>query len=129
MESIINPWLIYFLSILNSILGICIGALIISTVITIGGFILWVNEDDDNGLRLSKKILPCVVFFLLLVILIPSKNTVITMYVADKITWNNIEKTVEIGANVKETIKKDVIDILSVLYDEEDLKENENVKK
>ena len=55
------------------------------------------------------------VVFLVLSIVTPSKNTLIGMIVVQNITENNIKKAVVTGRDLKDEIKKDIIDILQGL--------------
>jgi hypothetical protein len=150
MESIISPWFIYFLSIITGIKVVFIVFTIFSgasLIFFIAGYFwgedfaeIYENSTYEGGkekyasyksraktfLKFARKMPFIFIPLLFLSILTPDRETVITMYVADKVTWNNAQKAIEIGADIKETIKKDVIDILNILKDEENTEKDEN---
>ena len=120
MQHIISPWLIYFIR-----LSDCINA--ISTVLAIMLFIslliiaiIRLSEGDDVIItKPIKKMAWFFIPFLFLAILIPPKNTLIQMIVADHITYNSINKVIAQGKSIKNEIKKDIIDILTSINSNE----------
>ena len=130
MEPIISPWFIYFLSVVNSLQVVC-------AIVGIIGVILWIifmgvawsnlaeyGKDDDDYKRfrrLAKPILPVWIITLFLAIFVPTKNTLIGMYVADKLTYDIAEKIIDAGKDVKNELKKDVIDIIESITKDKDV--------
>lgn len=120
MEPIVNPWLIYFASIVEQLRTFfnAITFIVMATdiIITMGAFI----ESDDAITvfynRKEKKIKPFIKLLIalsiicpLLIVFIPSKETIITMYIANMITPDNLNLANEI---FKSNLK-DYMDIIS----------------
>ncbi len=105
-DYIINPMWFYWLQVVDGIQGAFFVIAILSTmVLIICGIITFVLYVDDCFEDESKKIVKCLrptVFILvvsmLLVIFIPSKQTLIEMEIAKHATYSNVE-------SVKEQIK------------------------
>jgi hypothetical protein len=123
MESIVNPWIIYLLWKIDTLRDIiripCIVALIIFIVFI---FIDAIENDGDCFKENSKNIKKGIFTWLFLVsfvVLLPSKNTIIAMYVANEITYNRAEKAVDITKDLKNTLKKDIIDIIQEVTKED----------
>jgi len=128
MEPIISPWLIYLLSFIDAIKTF----MVVSTVlvgIALGGYLIVfamsrdrvLFEDDTRevvdslGKRYFLKAIATFLLMFFLAITIPNRNTVIAMLVAQNITPNNINKVVKKGEALKDSIKKDVLDILTAI--------------
>lgn len=120
MEPIVNPWLIYFASIVeelrtffNAITYIVVVLDIIIVMDTL------VESDDAIAVfynREEKKIRPFIKLLIvlsiicpLLVIFIPSKETIIAMYIANMVTPDNLN----IANEVFKSNLKDYADIIS----------------
>ena len=130
MEPIVSPWFIYCLSLVTPIIGVLIfvaGAVAITGMLF--GICLAVNsgeywaKDREKIYKAWKAFHPKLfisigVIALLLVIFIPSRNTIIAMYAADKITYNNVQKAVDAGKTIKDSLKQDVIDIIQTIQRE-----------
>ena len=121
MEPIISPWLIYLLGFSEN-LGIIVSLL--AFIFGAGAGIVFLvglfgAKDNDKDLmnvhRRFRYIKWLFVVFLVLSIVTPSKNTLIGMIVVQNITENNIKKAVVTGRDLKDEIKKDIIDILQGL--------------
>ena len=133
MEPIISPWFIYFLGVVES-LGVVLAVLLF--VLAIGAIVFAIfyvvnrvnYDEDDKDVIKSKKALKICLYPLIIVSLIgvflPSKSTLIAMYVADNITPNNVEKALEVGENFKEEIKKDIFELIEAIQKDEN-KSNE----
>lgn len=119
MEPIVNPWLIYFASIVehlraffNAITFIVVA---IDIIIVMCAF---VESDDAIAIfynREEKKIKPFIKLLIaltiicpLLVIFIPSKETIIAMYIANMVTPDNLN----IANEVFKSNLKDYADII-----------------
>jgi len=136
MTPIISPWFIYLLSIVNLIKTFFILFAIIAGIGMAAGFFSWslcaTGNDEYEELESSKKLAkistPLFILFLTLAIFIPSRNTLIGIYVTKHITTNNIKKGLEIGRVAKEEIKKDVIDLINAITNKKEIN-NEKTKR
>lgn len=120
MEPIVNPWLIYFASIVEQLRtffnAITYIVVVLDIIIVIGTF---VESDDAIAVfynRKEKKIRPFIKLLIvlsiicpLLVIFIPSKETIIAMYIANMVTPDNLN----IANEVFKSNLKDYADIIS----------------
>lgn len=127
MDPIVNPWLIYLISIINSIR---IFAFILGLVFSIplliyfvSDFFNYINEDilfpyqlDEyeelkkrNSKQIKKYFILCLTF-ILVGLLIPSKETLITMLIANVITPDNINMS-------NELIKHNIQDYVNIIVD------------
>lgn len=120
MEPIVNPWLIYFVSIIENLRGffeaVTFIVLVTDIIIAMGAFI---ESDDAIAVfynREEKKIKPFIKLLIalsiicpLLVIFIPSKETIIAMYIANMVTPDNLNFANE----VFKSNLKDYMDIIS----------------
>ena len=126
MESIVSPWIIYLLSILDckegfTVIGIMLSLLwiVLSVLQVCLSASQWNStKKDAETLKSAMKQPICKGLKVLCVVcmfwafFVPNKNTVIQMYIANEITYDRAEKAVEIGKDIKASIKKDVIDII-----------------
>ena len=127
MDPIVNPWLIYLISVINSIR---IFAFILGLVFSIplliyfvSDFFNYINENilfpyqlDEyeelkkrNAKQIKKYFILCLTF-ILIGLLIPSKETLITMLIANVITPDNINMS-------NELIKHNVQDYVNIIVD------------
>lgn len=120
MEPIVNPWLIYFASIVEQLRtffnAITYIVVVLDIIIVMGTF---VESDDAIAVfynREEKKIKPFIKLLIaltiicpLLVIFIPSKETIIAMYIANMVTPDNLNIANEVFKNNL----KDYADIIS----------------
>lgn len=126
MNPIVDPRFVYFLSIVNGIKGIFYMALVVFAVgcITYVGTTLSARANYFYNKSLqkmwvefwSKKLVFFLWFFLGISIIgsicIPSKKTLLQMYVADKITYDFVSETLSAGKSLKDEIKDDIIEII-----------------
>lgn len=127
MDLIVSPWLIYLISVINSIR---IFAFILGLVFSIplliyfvSDFFNYINENilfpyqlDEyeelkkrNSKQIKKYFILCLTF-ILVGLLIPSKETLITMLIANVITPDNINMS-------NELIKHNVQDYVNIIVD------------
>lgn len=127
MDPIVSPWLIYLISVINSIR---IFAFILGLVFSIplliyfvSDFFNYINENilfpyqlDEyeelkkrNFKQIKKYFILCLTF-ILVGLLIPSKETLITMLIANVITPDNINMS-------NELIKHNVQDYVNIIVD------------
>lgn len=119
MEPIISPWLVYFISISTSIKAVFATITIISLVITF--FIIlynFIEEDSMDRLYDSetkkldssfKKLIAFIIFSSILATFIPTKETIIAMYIANMITPDNLN----LANEVFKSNLKDYLDIVT----------------
>lgn len=103
MEPIISPWVIYAVQLLNNLHDICMVLFVLTCiVIVLLGLPVIVNDED-----LPKKYLKMAVIIVAVCagmdIIIPNKETMITMIAASYITPDNIQMT---QGNIVEFIKQ-----------------------
>lgn len=120
MEPIVNPWLIYFASIVEQLITFfnAVTYIVMATyiIIVMGSFI---ESDDAIAVfynREEKKIKPFIKLLIvlsiicsLLIVFIPSKETIIAMYIANMVTPDNLN----IANEVFKSNLKDYADIIS----------------
>ena len=120
MEPIVSPWLIYFVSIIENLHdffeAVTFIVMAIDIIIVMGAFIesddaiaVFYNCEDKKIKPFIKLLIALTVICPLLVIFIPSKETIITMYIANMITPDNLNLANEI---FKSNLK-DYMDIIS----------------
>lgn len=120
MEPIVNPWLIYLASIvenLRTFFGtISFIVLVLDVIIIMGIFIegddaidVFYNQEEKKIKSISKLLIALSIICPLLSVFIPTKETIIAMYIANIITPDNLNIANEIFKNNL----KDYIDIIS----------------
>lgn len=94
-EYIINPAWFYWVNVAEKINAIMMVGMVLSiSILLVGGIIMFVNDDDDF-LKPVRLGLGFSIFFILGVIFIPPKETLIEMQIAKYATWENAEWTVD----------------------------------
>lgn len=127
MDPIVSPWLIYLISVINSIrifafiLGLSFSIPLL--IYFVSDYFNSVNVDiltpyqldqyeeikEKNAKQIKKYFILCLTF-ILVGILIPSKETLITMLIANVITPDNINMSNEI-------IKYNIQDYVNIIVD------------
>ena len=119
MEPIISPWLVYFISISTSIKAVFATITIVSLAIAF--FIIlynFIEEDSMDRLYDSetkkldssfKKLIAFIIFSSILAVFIPTKETIIAMYIANMITPDNLN----LANEVFKSNLKDYLDIIT----------------
>lgn len=119
MEPIISPWLVYLISILTPIKGFFATATIILLAIIF--FIIlfnFIEEDsmariyDNKTKKLDssfKKLIILTVISSILAVLVPTKETVVAMYIANMITPDNLN----LANDIFKSNLKDYLDIIN----------------
>lgn len=120
MEPIVNPWLIYLISIiehLRNLFGVINFLVFASDIFIVVG--ICIEADDAIGVfynREEKKIRPIFKLLItltiicpLLTIFVPTKETIIAMYIANMVTPDNLNFANE----VFKSNLKDYMDIIS----------------
>lgn len=102
MKPIINPWLFYFVDCLEGLQIVCILVVIALTfaIVLLTAIINDFGWDEKEKLKSARRTRKIVIFFsiLLLVVipLIPSRETCYKMMVASQITDTNIQKAEDV---------------------------------
>lgn len=99
MEYYINPMWFYWLHVIESLRGVCIGLLIISAVV-IGIMGVEICDASDDDIEKTEKWIikfSCVVLIVstLTLVFVPTKETMIKMMIARQVTPQNVEAGVE----------------------------------
>lgn len=95
MEPIISPWLIYALSLVDPL----IITLAVVAMLAMTALIIVYTDDNFYYKRSSKGVKATWAVFIistLLAIFIPSKNTLIAMYIANHVTPDNLSNAQEL---------------------------------
>lgn len=105
MQPIVNPWLFFVADLVTSLSIACV----LITIIMWAFGLVYVMDGDDkkdiNQIRKGKKCFIIGTTILVVGLLIPSKQTLLEMYVAKNITYDRIEK-------LHKVTKRDIIDII-----------------
>ena len=126
---IINPLYFYFIDIfetINDYLSFLQFVFLISIVIFILVYVFSITENSFFAKRFSYRgfIISLILFFFvsLINIFIPSRDTLYKMMIANFITYEKVDKTIKFGKDFEEKLKKDIIDIINSIKEED----NEN---
>ena len=125
MEPIVSPWFVYLLGVVDGIGFVAAALAFTGLLASIGLTVAVVGmrcEEDEEVAKiepLRKGVIVLTVFFSLLAIFVPSRNTLIAMYVAKNITPDNVATAVETGKAVKDELKRDVLDLIEALKADE----------
>jgi membrane-associated HD superfamily phosphohydrolase len=127
---IIDPIFIYWLQILGSLQT---GASVVS-ILSLLGFIIvlivifadymavyWKYRDEKQKKiikRILRYILQVFVICFALSTFIPSTDTLIKMYIAGSVTPNTVKTAISTGKDLKNELKKDIIDIIQTIDEE-----------
>lgn len=120
MEHVISPTFIYLLMLIPTIKDALIVISLITLVLAVAiwfAFIISIEEEDrkDKDEKFNAILKRVIIIFsglLIIGILLPDRKTMIGMYVADKTTYNTISKAGELTKDIKDEIKKDIIEII-----------------
>jgi hypothetical protein len=124
MEPIISPWLIYLIGMVDGLHVLFIASFLVLGILLIIMLIITgfaYLEDDDDLKNISKKsrfLIPVFITVFCLSIVVPTKNTVIGMIVAQQITPDNVKAAINAGKDFKDEVKKDVLDIILAITNE-----------
>lgn len=95
MEPIISPWIIYALPLVNALIAVLsvVSMLAMTTLI-----ILYTDDDFREVMGTQVVKITWIVFIIsgLLAIFIPTKETLIAMYIANQVTPDNLNHAQEI---------------------------------
>ena len=114
MTPIINPWVFYLISVVDSIVGTATVLLIISVIIfaVTGFFVLMMlgeyDRDDDEFKTVSKCAKKAALLALLCFALstfVPTENTITKMLIAQNVTYERVEDVTD----TVETVYNDIM--------------------
>lgn len=120
MEPIVNPWLIYCISIVEHLRtffsAITFVLVVLDICIIVGAFIetddaiaVFYNYEENKIKPPIKLLIVASIIFPLLMVFIPTKETIIAMYVANVVTPDNLS----IANEIFKSNLKDYMDIIS----------------
>jgi hypothetical protein len=121
--TIVSPWFIYLLNVVDGILTAITPLTIITGLVTL---IYWMGVSINRGIRDDEAlrdwqaawgwkgvlVTTLFIFGMCTQIFVPSKDTLIQMYVAREVTYERVGKLAEAGKSLKEEIKVDILDII-----------------
>lgn len=131
MEPVISPWVIYWIGIAC---GECVGWILIA-VFGMIGIVFYhiakcIDGDCDSFIKFQKKakglirtVHIAVIFSILWLVFIPSRETIIAMVVAKNVTYDRVVIALDAGKNFREIFKQDLIDVLTAINESEENKE------
>ena len=133
MEPIINPWLIYFASMADNIgiVGVIFTSIMTASFLFLLAF--YIASKIEEGESRETKVLRtwsvrsgiAALFFLLITVFTPSKNTVIAMIAANAITPNAIEAAADVGKDVVDYLTESIEDLIDGANEDETTEEEE----
>jgi len=121
MEPIVSPWFFYFINVCENMgiaATVCWVVCGIIFIVALIGFALCKYDSTFDAdfipawKRARKYSLICTLVFMVFAIFAPSRKTLIWMVVADNVTQKNIEKAIDAGKDIKDELKKDIIEIV-----------------
>ncbi|MGL5960872.1 MAG: hypothetical protein ACRCZ0_02830 [Cetobacterium sp.] len=105
---VINPWLIYLVDLLGKINILLIAGLILSAMallfLGVAVFFKDDNLDVGDGISVCRLLAKTCCIFLVLLAVIPSKNTALGMVIARQVTVEKVDISKEIIKNIYKEI-------------------------
>lgn len=139
MDPVISPVIIYVLVVLSNFASVLIGLTVVAgliAVLSLMPVLYAIMEDEieesyfEKGLKMTKRATIVLVSALMLNVFIPSKEMMITIFVANELTEQRVSTLAEGGKNVYRTIINDVGNLLDVDVSElQDKDPHENCHK
>lgn len=125
MTPIVSPIFIYLLSIIATFKGVVAVVAIFGSILALFAVIgHWCvknfpDEFDQDWLLIWKSVkrvtlIPALICIFLSTF-VPSRNTIIAMYVTTFITKDNVTEAIKAGGEFKDVIKEDIIEIIDAL--------------
>ena len=117
MHYIINPWIFYFLSTIDALrIALIVFAVIFAIIYTcIVLFTIFEVEDLDklgnNFIKWAKRGLITLLVSIVLIIVLPSKQTMLEMVTASYLTTENIDKAATTGKDMVDYITKKIVEM------------------
>lgn len=93
MRPIINPWLFYLIGVLDKLQIVALIFLIASAIVGVMCLFIWLDDSEfeKEDIKFIKRVFITFFISLSIVIIVPSKETMCEMMVANYVTENNIE--------------------------------------
>jgi hypothetical protein len=130
MTPIISPWFVYCLGMINN-LHFALGVALVIGGLFIGGIMIAMgiaaiegnNEDKQAMMKFKSTVhftgfLIALIICLMVDIFIPSRSTLIGMYIANKVTVDTLNNAKTSLKDVHLVLKQDVLDFMDVLESE-----------
>ncbi len=115
MNPIINPMYFYWIDVLDTFKGVSIAmAVILGIFLIIYALHIFAEDIEINKIFLVSLISGFIIF-LLTFTFVPSKNTMILMFLSKEVTYNRLILLSEKIGELKDEAKADVIDIIGEL--------------
>ncbi len=113
MEPIINPWLFYLMSIVDSVklLSILV-TVVIGAILLVWGIRYYSDYEDIPPIKTCTCFGSLFLFFLMLSVFVPTESTVMKMIICKNITYERTEKALKVGKELHGTLKQDIIEII-----------------
>lgn len=98
---IISPWIFYLIGLVNNLFNLSIVVMVVCPFVIVCLLFFQYDEDDDVDTKI-KTIKRIKLFTILLVIstisavMLPNKETMYTMLVADSVTYENLDKASDV---------------------------------
>lgn len=126
-EAIINPWWIYLFGIWDNIQFLLAITILISVLF--GIMFYWMSAFFWYECKSKQKVIkyvkiftiffiPWVLFLSAFKTLLPDKEYIAAMFIANQITWESVEDIKNVGHDFKEEFKNDIIEILNSIEKE-----------
>ena len=119
MEPIVSPWFIYAIGVSDGLidaLGLIFGILsVFFAIITIAKSITMSESGDGFEIKNVIGYPLAIVVMWAAFALLPNRNTLIGMAVAQNVTKDRVVKTGKVIYAAKDDLKKDIIDIVTAL--------------
>lgn len=122
-EPYVSPWIVYLLSVVDSIRCASIAVLsIVGVILAVAVIGLFIEEDiSERKLKTFKWMLFSIFISALLFVFVPSSKTVIKMVIAKHVTPAAVDK---VGDNVDKAIDKIIEKVINYQVKIEKAKEN-----
>ena len=113
MTSVINPWVFYAMSVTDSLKTIAIITLIGSLIVAVIVFIMTTINLEFEGIdgdtfkfakRLAKPLVGFIAAATLMIVLLPSSQTITKMLIAQNVTYERVEVAADTVREVYEDI-------------------------
>jgi NADH:ubiquinone oxidoreductase subunit 6 (subunit J) len=129
MEPIVSPWFIYWLGVLGGLEVFLLVLSVVTAILAVIYLLCSVDDDTDKNNRhayakKSRGFLILLAFIALLMVLTPSKETVIAMYASRHVTKNSLSTAAGVVSKTAEDIKMDIIDIIRAFTEKPDSTNN-----
>lgn len=118
MTPVINPWIFYFIDLADDVDIFCSIFGILAFIVTIGVVFVYFGMRSDYGeedntvktLKSASKLLGWLACILLLIgVVVPSKETITKMVIAQNVTYDHVETV----SNTVKTVYNDIMELFA----------------